>query len=809
MASIPQNYSRLEGSERHPAPGAKLLGPADDNETFTVTIVLRRRPDGPPAPDHAHFLATGPVRRGRMSADEFAAKYGAHPDELAKVADFAKSQGLTVVETNAARRTVVVSGTVAQMSKAFAVELGRYEHSVAPGGGEEPQTEAYRGREGFIHVPRDLADITVGVFGLDNRGITKRNSNTGDPANTTTLTVQQVRQFYNFPANSAAGETIGIASPKGGRGGYFQSDLQQYFGSSMPTITPISADGATNNGSILIATTVPTATGSNVLTFASTAGILVNSVPFSPDLIVTFLQSVKVTALTSHTVTLNQPVLNDIPAGTQIYFNTDIETTQDICIAASAAPGAAIAVYFSTHTQQGWVDLIDSAVHPLAGDPICSVLSCSFAVADGDDAHGLALRGITTAWVDAMSSAFQDAAIQGVTVCVASGDTGSDSKIGATEGPNVGDGKAHVQYPGSDPWVLSIGGTTIGNVSGTSFDEYVWNDTFNVPFPSSGTGVGATGGGISDYFVPKPSYQNNAGVPGSLNDGHDGRGVPDVAANASPNSGYPITVGGKLYTASGTSASAPLWAALIAVINAALGTNVGFVNPRLYALGSRPFRDIVGAPGPADNGLNGIAGYPAGPGWDACTGWGSPNGAALLKALNPNPIGNAIWLLAVLVTPNPLPDPALPPTAWFGSNAPSSGATPTQPLYSIIHAFLRAIFTASPDMQTASNDIKSALADVASVLGIIATNMPMTGTALADFNNAMTGLQNSLALAQSLAPGSTTAVLTSASGLFQQLQAQLTAIANTGAAGTINQVVAELAQLSQLITALAGLFPPP
>jgi kumamolisin len=217
-----------------------------------------------------------------------------------------------------------------------------------------------------------------------------------------------------------------------------------------------------------------------------------------------------------------------------------------------------------------------------------------------------------------LSNAFQDAAIQGVTVCIASGDTGTDSK--------VGDGNAHVQYPASDPWVLSIGGTTIGNVSESSFDEYVWNDIFFGSIP------GATGGGISDYFS-KPSYQNGADVPASLNNGRIGRGVPDVAANASPNSGYPLFVDGSSSTGNGTSASAPLWAGLIAVINAALGRNVGFVNPHLYALGSTAFRNISGAPGPVDNGLNGVAGYRAGSSWDACTGWGSPNGVALLNGL--------------------------------------------------------------------------------------------------------------------------------------------------------------------------------
>src|SRR5206468_3893505 len=109
----------------------------------------------------------------------------------------------------------------------------------------------------------------------------------------------------------------------------------------------------------------------------------------------------------------------------------------------AAAPGAAIAVYFTTQTQQGWIDCINRVVHPNDGDPLCNVLSISFYVADRDDLSGVPDEDIAASWITAMNQAFQDAAIQGVTVCIASGDTGSDSK--------VGDGKAHVQYPASDP----------------------------------------------------------------------------------------------------------------------------------------------------------------------------------------------------------------------------------------------------------------------------------------------------------------------------------------------------------------------
>jgi len=547
---IPAHYHRIPGSERAPAKAATRIGPADAGEMVQVTIALRRRPDGAPAPDFDTVAAIPLTQRQPLSQDDFAARYGAAPADTAKVEDFVKSAGMTVVETNAARRTVIASGTVAQMNKAFAVDLARYTAPVqARTRGGAPTLETYRGRSGFVHVPATLADIVVGVFGLDNRTVVKRNG--ADPANTHTLSIPTLKQLYNFPTNSAAGQTIGIVSLTG----YAKSDIQLLFnglgaGYTMPTITDVLVQG-TNNGSD--------------------------------------------------------------PYG---------ETTQDIGIAAAAGNGAAVAVYISAGTQAGWVNLINRVAHPNAGDPSCSVLSSSFYIANGDDAATLANEGITTAFIQAVSAAFQDAAIQGVTVCIATGDTGSNSK--------VGDGKAHVQYPGSDPWVLGVGGTTVGNVNGSSFDEVAWND----PSPSDPSHWGTGGGGISDMF-PLPSYQVAAGVPPSINpDHHVGRGVPDVAANASYNSGYSgIFHNGQPMTGNGTSASAPLWAGFVAKLNAAMGTRLGFINPILYSKGSMAFRDIVVGDGPANNANGGTPGYPVGPGWDACTGWGSIDGAKMLNML--------------------------------------------------------------------------------------------------------------------------------------------------------------------------------
>jgi kumamolisin len=565
---IPSNYTRLSGSERRPAATATVVGPANPDETVRVTIALRRRLDGPPVPDSEHFRATPAHRRPRLSEDDFAARYGADPAEAERVVEFARANGLTVEEVNHGRRTVVASGSVAQLSLAFAVRLDRYEHRVARARGREPEQQTYRGRDGFIHVPRELEEVIVGVFGLDNRNITKRAGN-GDPPGTSTMTVPQMAALYKFPANSAANQNIAVFS----EGGYDQSDITQYYNA-----LPASYKNA-----------------------------------YGPPNVV--------------------PVSVNASNG-----RPDVETTQDICIAFSAAPEANIYVYFTTYDQAGWFNLIHRVVHPDPGDPTCSVLTASFYVSNGDDAPLLQAEGITLAWINAVHLALEDAAIQHVTFCVASGDYGVDT---SSYGGRPSDHKQHVTYPASDPYALACGGTTVGNITADSFDEWVWNDTLTI---GSFVFHGATGGGVSNMW-PLPSYQQNANVPLCLNGGKPGRGVPDVSFNSSWNSGYypiycvnarPNPVNGN-----GTSAAAPLCAGLIAVINAALGHSVGFLNPTLYALGDSVCRDVnpyaTSPPsGPVDNSPangNHVPGYPAGAGWDACTGWGSIEGTALLTAL--------------------------------------------------------------------------------------------------------------------------------------------------------------------------------
>jgi kumamolisin len=277
--------------------------------------------------------------------------------------------------------------------------------------------------------------------------------------------------------------------------------------------------------------------------------------------------------------------------------NADGEVMLDIEVAGAVAPGARIVVYFAPNTDQGFHDAVTTAVHDTTNKP--SVISISWG-------------GPEDSWTqqarDAMLAATTDAAAVGVTVTAASGDDG------ATDG--VSDNKLHVDLPACLPAVLACGGTRLNASGGVINTEVVWNELAQ--------NEGATGGGVSRIF-PLPAYQNGVGVPVHPETKFAGRGVPDVAGDADPVTGYYVRVDGQNTVIGGTSAVAPLWAGLIAVLNQQLARPVGFVNPVLYKIGTSAFRDIT-------TGNNN--GYSAGANWDACTGLGSPNGAALAKALS-------------------------------------------------------------------------------------------------------------------------------------------------------------------------------
>lgn len=521
------NRVTVGGSERAPVPGAHPIGDVPPDERLEVTVRLRPRTP----------LSSGPITSGQTTEDtlpqdrnyitreELAAAHGADPEDIAKVTAFAQSHGLVVVEASAERRSVVLSGTAANFSAAFEVQLQEYDSDYG----------TFRGRLGALTIPSELEGIVEGVFGLDDRPQAKphyQHKSVPPPAiqplanQAGTFTPPQIASLYHFPAGlDGTGQCIALIELGGG---YRLSDIKTYFknlGLPVPKVKTVRVDNARNH---------PTNANS-----------------------------------------------------------ADGEVMLDIEVAAAVAPKATIVVYFAPNTDQGFLDAITTALHDNVNKP--TVISISW---------GGAESSWTTQAMTQYNQAFQSAAALGVTVCVAAGDNGS------TDG--VTDGSQHVDFPASSPYVLGCGGTRLVGANTTIASETVWNDG-----PNS-----ATGGGVSAVF-PLPTYQQGLPIPSTTS---PCRGVPDVAGDADPVSGYQVRVDGANYVFGGTSAVAPLWAGLIALFNQKLSKPVGFLNPLLY--GSLSGKGVVYDVTSGNNGA-----FSAAAGWDACTGWGSPVGDQLLAGL--------------------------------------------------------------------------------------------------------------------------------------------------------------------------------
>jgi kumamolisin len=291
----------------------------------------------------------------------------------------------------------------------------------------------------------------------------------------------------------------------------------------------------------------------------------------------------------------------------------DGEVMLDLCVIGGMAPGVQMHCYMADNTDAGFLKAIQQAITDKM-----DAISISWGAAEDQ---------WSSASVSSFNSAFQAAAAAGITVTAAAGDNGS------TDGEK---GK-HVDFPASSPYVMGCGGTSLTATS--PINEVVWND---------GSAGGATGGGVSSLFA-LPAWQATANVPGGKF-----RGVPDVAGVADPDTGWVVVVDGQSMVIGGTSAVAPMWAALSAILGAALGKNLGFWNDRIYTLQAGAFRDIT-------SGNNGT--YVARAGYDDCTGNGVPVAAklfALLKGAAP--------------VPPPVPTPPAPPVP-----TPPAPPVPTPP----------------------------------------------------------------------------------------------------------------------------------
>jgi kumamolisin len=426
---------------------------------------------------------------------------------------------------------------------------------------------AYRGREGDILIPENLQGIVTSVTGLDNRPFAKP----------------------HFRISRGAARAAGVSA---------------------------AADRSTASTSVPTGFTPPQLASlynfpKNLDGTGQTIAILELGGGFHAPELTAYFQNLgisnppSVTTATYPNGGTNSPGTNALDPN-----NPDVEVMLDIEVAGSIAPGAKIVVYFAPDaSDQSFLGVMNAIISDTVNKP--NIVSISWGGPE-DTA--------TTQFQNEFDQLLQSAAHLGLTVCVAAGDSGSADF--ASDDPNW-DGKAHVDFPASDPFVLACGGTQLTASNSAISKEVVWDDGKN----------DGTGGGVGRVFA-LPSYQQNAGVPPAADPtGPVMRGVPDVAGDAAPASGYRIICDGTSFPdpsqglppVGGTSAVAPLWAGLIARINQGLGKPAGFINPLLYAApANATFRDIT-------QGNNGD--YKAGTGWDACTGLGSPNGQTLLQAL--------------------------------------------------------------------------------------------------------------------------------------------------------------------------------
>jgi kumamolisin len=613
----------LKGSiplNKHPR-----IGAVNANERVEVTVKLRRKSEeGLPSLDE---FVQGKRAHG-ITRQSLAENYGAKPQDVAAVREWALQSKLSVARVDLATRQVHLVGTAGAMQQAFGVKLSVFAHS-------RTKTH-FRCPEEDVQIPENLKPVITGVFGLNNmpvvvrqgKRVGRRTAASSNPKAQFpgSFYPNEVAKLYNFPPTQGAGQRVAILEFGGG---FDQSVLNAYFTNNIGLPTP------------------PTVNGISVL---------------------------------------NTPIQVDPDVTGEVYL--------DIEVVGAMAPKATIDVFFAPWTGEGYLNAIEQAIH----NDDYAAISISYGI--DEDLRGSSNNPAWPALNQAIDEAFRDAAAAGIPVFVSTGDQGSGSLRGGLQNGaeiTVSSTAAHASYPATSPYATAVGGTQLYAENGAISQEVVWNElgqTFEGEFESGQTGKtqqgkyylgGATGGGVSARYTTAPSYQNGINLRSSNNPPAAGRMVPDVAGNAGVNTGYLVSQppGSPISIApvGGTSASAPMWAALMACVRESLSTNLNgkvpvfFFNDFVYANGTTAaFRDIVGGreitydgngnpvignfTPVGNNNSTSTTGYSAAKGYDLCTGWGTPNGVELLNQLT-------TWLqkqqAAGASAPPPPPAPDLVP----------------------------------------------------------------------------------------------------------------------------------------------------
>jgi kumamolisin len=485
----------------------------------------------------------------RISRDDLRSNFGSDPADQALVAQVlaGPDTAVTVTSQDPASRQVTLSGPVGALATAFRTSLSQVTST-----GPDGSVSRHRYREGGLQIPAELDGIIVAVLGLDNRPQVQPRFRRLTAAAT--------------PADPADPAAIAAAAAEAKPVSYTPPQVAAAYQ------FPAGTDG----------------TGQHVAILEFGGG-------YAETDLDAYFSSLGITppAITAVSVGGAQNVAGQDPSG------ADGEVLLDIEVVGSVAPGAVMSVYFAPNTDQGFIAAVTAATQAI---PAPAAISISWG--ESEDAWTPQAR-------TSLDSAIADAAAIGITVTVASGDSGSSDGVTGTA--------PHCDFPASSPHALGCGGTSLryDPATGAITSEKVWND---------GAKGGEGGGGVSDVFAV-PAWQAGVGVPVNEKTRKPGRGVPDVAGNADPETGYQVRIDGQAEVIGGTSAVAPLWAALICRLAQASGHSFGLMQESLYA-GVRPAQP---APGLRDITTGNNGAYKAKPGWDSCTGLGVPEGTALLS----------------------------------------------------------------------------------------------------------------------------------------------------------------------------------
>ena len=646
----------LSGSILPQPRGMRDLGPLPTNKLLKIAIHLRATPT---LPGEAHD-ETSPV--GVLSLEDFASLFSANRRDMDAVVDYLKSVGIPEEKPGSREQNIrkyptecmiEADATADQCNRAFAIELRQY----------DSRRGKYFGHGGEIHVPASLEEIVEDVNGLDNL-ISLSRVRAEEPAGGVgddVIVLPDAGEDY-APQGPASAPPAKDEGPSTTLQGQIEKTSQESETEEAPAAnepdTPHLQIPVSLSQVVQGAYEMPSKVTAQFLLEWDRSGLgqsgapprrrVDNTPPPTSTRFDTPIQSIVPPEYTLHDPaevarlygfpeeldgsgeTIAIISLNGFYERSDIdrYFDhqqiprpeihveeigyrsmpmrsyvDDFELTMDLQVAGSVAPGARLVVYrVAPRTPQPYLTAIKRAILNPQFRP--SVVSISYGSAEG------LFRPRDLAAADKV---FEQATKLGITICAASGDGGSASRDHDAMKPGP-----HVNFPASSPHVLACGGTAIDVADGRIVREYAWNDHHQCRL--------ATAGGISTIFK-RPDYQRDLTLPKNKSDqrGFDGRGVPDVAANACLTTGYRVLFDGKWVPNGGTSAAAPLWAGLVARLNQGLGQRLGFLHPHLYRLAAEGVvRDIT-------EGSNGY--YRSAAGWDACTGLGTPKGRELYEAL--------------------------------------------------------------------------------------------------------------------------------------------------------------------------------